>query len=216
MGPTAIPKSYCGLHQEEEPVWRASGTYGWLRSTLRFTGDVEADFWQQTATAAMTRRLGDAFTIQAGAGVLIGGSLEAGGATYRIEPGWIVQAGATWMALDGRRGGPFLAVTATLAASGAHTTSAGVPSATLTAVDLGLSGSLGMAFFGWLAPYLGVKVFGGPVFWTLAGAGVTGTDVHHYQVALGAAVVLPGGFDLLVEGAPLGEQSVSASLGFAF
>jgi hypothetical protein len=33
---------------------------------------------------------------------------------------------------------------------------------------------------------------------------------------LGAAVVLPGGFDLLVEGAPLGEQSVTASLGFAF
>lgn len=67
-----------------------------------------------------------------------------------------------------------------------------------------------------VAPYLGLKVFGGPVSWTWAGRPITGTDVHHYQVAIGVAAALPGGLDLLAEASLLGERSTTASVGWAF
>jgi hypothetical protein len=35
-------------------------------------------------------------------------------------------------------------------------------------------------------------------------------------VAIGVAAALPGGLDLVVEGSPLGERSVTAAVGWAF
>ena len=75
------------------------------------------------------------------------------------------------------------------------------------------SGIVGKTFFGWLSPYAGVAVFGGPVFWTDGAEASTGTDTHHYQVLLGAVASLPQRFDLFVEGSPVGERSLAAGLG---
>jgi hypothetical protein len=214
VGPTANPRSYCSPG-EEPPARRVSLGASWLSTTLSF-GGADAPLSQTGLLAAGAFRLGERFTLQAGAGALLGGTLSAGGVDYRIQPGWLAQAGLTWLALDGETTWPFLSVSATLAASGARTTAGGQPDETLTALDAGLSIAVGKSFLGWLSPYVGVKVFGGPVFWTLAGAPVTGTDVHHYQVALGVAAALPGGFDVVVEGSPLGAQGVTGAVGWAF
>ena len=215
MGPTAIAKDYCSLKGEQESPWRVAASYGWLSSELRF-GGTEAPFYQRSVAVSLTRSLGERFTVQAGAGAVVGGGIDALGVDYQMQPGWLARLGATWLALDGRGDWPFVAVSASLAASGVRTTAPGRTAEPLTSVDVGLSASVGKAFFGAVAPYLGAKVFGGPVFWNLSGAAVTGTDIHHWQVAIGAAAALPLGLDALVEWAPLGEKSFVAQAGWAF
>jgi hypothetical protein len=197
------------------PVWRVAAAYGWLASELRF-GDVSAPFVQRSVAASVTRQLDRAWSVTAGAGAVVSGSIDAGGATYVMDPGWLVRLGATWMALDGSGPWPFVALSASLAASGVNTTGPGGVKAPLTSLDAGLSASAGKSIAGIVAPYVGAKVFGGPVFWQLGGASVTGTDVAHWQVAFGVAASLPFGIDLLVEWAPFGATSAVGQVGFAF
>ncbi len=215
MGPTAIAKDYCSLTGEDESPWRVAASFGWLSSELRF-GSTDAPFYQRSVAASLTRQLGERFTVQAGAGAVLGGGIDAQGSDYQMQAGWLARLGATWLALEGRGDWPYVAVSASLAASGVTTTAPGQPAEPLTALDVGLSAAVGKAFFGTVAPYAGAKVFGGPVFWKLSGAAVTGTDVHHWQVALGLAAALPLGLDALVEWAPLGEKSFVAQGGWAF
>ncbi len=215
MGPAAIPKSYCSL--DAEPAgWRVAAAYGWLASSLDFGAAVpRIDFSQRSLLASASRQLGGGFTVQVGAGAVLGGSFDAPGAPAQVLPGPLVQAQASWLALDGRGAAPFLAVTAGLSGSWTRTRG-GAGEASLSALDLSLSASAGKAIAGVVAPYLGVKVFGGPVSWTWAGQPVTGTDVHHHQVAIGLAAALPWGLDVLAEGSPLGERSLTMSAGWAF
>jgi hypothetical protein len=197
------------------PVWRVAAAYGWLSSELRF-GDVTAPFDQRSVAASVTRRLGRDWSVTAGAGAVVSGSIEAGGATFVMDPGWLVRLGASWLPLDGSGPWPFVALSATLAASGVGTTGAGGVRAPLTSLDAGLSVSAGKSIAGVVAPYVGAKVFGGPVFWQIGGASTTGTDVAHWQVAFGAAASLPLGIDLLVEWAPFGARSAVGQVGWAF
>jgi len=215
VGPTAIAKDYCGLREDEGTPWRVAASYGWLSSELRF-GSTSAPFYQRSVAVSLTRQLGERFSVQVGAGAVIGGGIEAGDVDYTMQPGWLVRLGGTWLALDGRGAWPFVAVSLGLAASGVAATALGAPSEPLTALDVGLSASVGKALFGAVAPYLGARVFGGPVAWTLAGKAVTGTDVDHWQVAFGVAASLPLGLDVLVEWAPFGERSAVAQAGWAF
>jgi hypothetical protein len=197
------------------PEWRVAGSFGWLASTLRF-GAIDAPFVQRSVAASLTRRLGSDWSVTAGAGAVVSGSLDAGGAQYRMEPGWLVRLGATWMALDARGPWPFLAVSGSLAASGVTTVAPDGARAPLTSVDAGLSASAGWPIAGVVAPYVGAKVFGGPVWWTLDGASTTGSDVNHWQVAFGIAASLPLGIDVLAEWAPFGARSAVAQVGWTF
>jgi hypothetical protein len=197
------------------PAWRVAAAYGWLSSELRF-GDVAAPFDQRSVAVSVSRQLGRDWTISAGAGAVVSGSIQAAGIDYRMDPGWLARLGATWMAVDGTGPWPFVALSASLAASGVRTVAPDGTSAPLTSIDAGLSASVGKSIAGVVAPYVGAKVFGGPVFWTLGGASTTGTDVAHWQVAFGAAASLPFGIDLLVEWAPFGAHSAVAQVGWAF
>jgi hypothetical protein len=197
------------------PPWRIAAAYGWLSSELRF-GDVQAPFDQRSVAVSISRSLGRQWTVSAGAGAVVSGSIEAGGVSYRMDPGWLARVGATWLPLDGSGPWPFVALSASLAASGVNTTGPGGVRAPLTSLDAGLSASAGKSIAGIVAPYVGAKVFGGPVFWELAGASTTGTDVSHWQVAFGAAANLPFGIDLLVEWAPFGARSAVAQAGWTF
>ena len=197
------------------PVWRVAAAFGWLSSELRF-GDVTAPFDQRSVAASVTRRLGRDWSLTAGAGAVISGSIQAGGSTFVMDPGWLARIGASWLPLDGSGPWPFVALSASLAASGVNTTGPGGVKAPLTSLDAGLSVSAGKSIAGVVAPYVGAKVFGGPVFWQIGGASTTGTDVAHWQVAFGAAASLPLGIDLLVEWAPFGARSAVGQVGFAF
>jgi hypothetical protein len=65
-----------------------------------------------------------------------------------------------------------------------------------------------------VTPYVLARAFGGPVFWSLAGASVTGTDAHHYQVGAGL-VIRARRVDIVAEGVPLGERTVVVGVGLA-
>jgi hypothetical protein len=215
VGPAAIPKSYCTLDAGEPAGWRVAAAYGWLASSLEFGDGPRVDFSERSLLASASRQFPGGFTVQVGAGAVLGGSFDAPGAPAEVLPGPIFQAQASWLALDGRGAAPFLALTAGLSGSWTRTRGASGEAA-LSALDLSLSASAGKAIAGVVAPYLGIKVFGGPVSWTWAGRPVTGTDAHHYQVAIGVAAALPWGLDLLAEGSPLGERSATISAGWAF
>ena len=64
-------------------------------------------------------------------------------------------------------------------------------------------------------PYITGRVFGGPVSWELENTDVMGTDIHHYQFALGTAVQF-GGTGVFVEWAGVGEKALSAGLSYAW
>ena len=71
------------------------------------------------------------------------------------------------------------------------------------------------AFLVWLVAVPAARVFAGPVQWELNGKDVTGTDTHHYQLAMGAATRL-GPVGIFAEFAGLGEQAISAGLSAAW
>ena len=204
-----------GAPRSPAPSWRVAASYGWLSSSLRF-GDVTAPFDQRSVAVSVSRSLGRDWTVSAGAGAVLSGSLEAGGASYQMDPGWLARLGVTWLPLDGSGPWPFLALSGSLAASGVNTTGPGGVQAPLTSLDAGISASVGKSIAGIVAPYVGAKVFGGPVFWKLAGASTTGTDVSHWQVAFGLAANLPFGIDLLAEWAPFGAHSAVGQVGWTF
>jgi hypothetical protein len=177
---------------------------------------VTAPFDQRSVAVSVSRSLGREWTVSAGAGAVVSGSIEAAGVSYQMDPGWLARLGATWVPFDGSGPWPFLALSASLAASGVNTTGPGGQRAPLTSFDAGLSASAGKSIAGIVAPYVGAKVFGGPVFWTLDGASTTGTDVNHWQVAFGLAANLPLGIDLLAEWAPFGARSAVVQVGWTF
>lgn len=211
MGPTAIADDACGLTRPRETGWRAS-LAGGLLSTRLDLGAPRVDLVQWSTVASAARRLSRKVTVQVGAGALLGGRLEVGERTFALDPGAVATAAATVLVADGRGAWPF--VSATLALAHARTSTAdGAP---YRATDLSLSVAAGRSLGGWVAPYVGAKVFGGPVTWRLDGEALTGSDVHHYGLAIGAAFALPARFDLLVEGVPLGARGATLSLGRAF
>ena len=81
--------------------------------------------------------------------------------------------------------------------------------------DLRLGGRASWNVKGKVFPYISARFFGGPVRWTLNGKDVTGTDIHHYQCALGIAIQL-GKMGIFVEWAGLGERALSTGMSFAW
>jgi hypothetical protein len=214
VGPAAFPDDACSLRDGPPSPWRLALTAGALDTTLVFDGAAHVGLRQWSALASASRRLTPSLSLQVGAGALLGGWLEDGAGRHDLAPGAVALAGLTWLVLPPRGGGPFVALATALSLAAASTEAGPAgPGAPYRAADLSLAASVGWPLAGWLAPYAAAKVFGGPVTWEQGGAAVTGTDLHHYQVALGLAAALPGRFDLLVEWAPLGARAVTAAVG---
>ena len=217
MGPAAFPKDACSLRDGPPAGVRVGLSGGWVASTLRLSDQTEATFEQASLLASMSWRLGSSFTLQAGAGALLGGYLQDLDGRHPFDPGLVLQVSGSWLLVPPREGGPFVATSVGLSLLRAAT-QAGLagPAADFTAADAFVSASAGWPVAGWLSPYVAAKLFGGPVWWHRSSGAVTGTDANHYQVAVGAAAALPGKFDLLVEWAPLGARAVTVALGREF
>ena len=132
-------------------------------------------------------------------------------------PGWAAAAACSWRVVDGAASKPLVLLSLTLGASGASTRELHRDETELyTAIDVRAGAVVGKTLFDALTPYLGARVFGGPIFWTFRGEDVLGTDQYHFQVAFGLAAALPGGIDVFAEGAPLGERAASLGAGATF
>jgi hypothetical protein len=158
-------------------------------------------------SASFEYRLSDRWTLAAAAGAIVAGRLVSPTETFDFRAGAVGSLSGSFLALEQGRFWPFIMVAGSLAVSGVQA----APTA-YWAVDGRLTATLGYTFFERVTPYAVGRVFGGPVFWR----GQTGTDLFHYQVGAGVVVGLPFGFDLSAEVVPLGEQRVTAGLGFSF
>ena len=157
------------------------------------------------------------WTARAAAGVILDGELKpADGTIHDVEPGGLASVGMEYRALTGDGGVPFVDVSLFLGMSWTQTTApVSTNRQSYFAADARLGVRTGWNIGNKFFPYAALRVFGGPVQWELEGEDVTGSDIHHYQIALGAAAQL-GPVGVFVEWAGLGEKAFSAGLSTAW
>lgn len=176
---------------------------------------------RRAVTASFEYRIRPDMTLGGGAGAGLGGLFTVGAERHRVNPGWLLTATWSRRLIDPVGNKPFLLLGLAFGASGASTTreQAGTPaprSAPLYALDLRLALTVGKTFWGVLSPYASARAFGGPVFWRYRDESLTGGDKYHFQLAAGVATALPRGFDVFVDGSPLGERALTMGLGKSF
>ena len=154
-------------------------------------------------SASLEYRVSDRITLAGAAGAMILGQL--GGAP--TSPGVVGSLSLSWLLLEQGTWSPFLQFSGSVAMSGMP-----VIDEHYVALDFRAGLAAGWTFFDRLTPYAVVRAFGGPVFYGAA----LGTDAYHVQLGAGLVVGLPLGLDLSAEFIPLGEQRVTAGLGFSF
>ena len=186
---------------------------GLFDTTIRFDDDRDVDVEMSFVSISGGWFINNRWTARASAGILLGGTLQPDdGTIHDVEPGGLASLGMEYRALVGDGATPFVDLSMFLSASWAQTVAPDSDSKTsYSAADarLGLrvGWSIGVNFF----PYVAARVFGGPVNWELDGEDVVGSDIHHYQIALGAATRI-GPVGIFVEWAGLGEQALSTGL----
>ncbi len=170
-------------------------------------------------SASFDYQLNPTTTLSFGAGAGTGGSLTAQGSHYGIAPGWLATASYARRLVDGSGSLPFVILGLSFGASGASARRAapreGSRGSSMPSIS-GAGSPWGRPSFRCSVPTWRRCLFGGPVLWRLDGDIALGTDVNHYQLAAGLVTALPRGVDVFVEGAPLGERSVSLGGGFRF
>lgn len=205
----------------EGPRFRAGIAYGVFGSRLGFLDGPALAVQRRGLTASLDYRFSRDTTFGGGVGAGLGGLFQIGNERHEVRPGWMVLGTWSRRILDGAGKKPFLVIGVAVAASGASTrleTKVPQPGATagLYAIDVRGSVTVGKTFFRTISPYASVRAFGGPVFWSYRGATVLGSDTRHYQLSLGMTAALPRGFDMFVDGSPLGEQAIALGVGRSF
>jgi hypothetical protein len=182
---------------------------GTFSSTLRFDNEQEVDIALRTATVSSIWRLDESWTLLAGAGVITDGELKPG---HQVTAGGLLVVGVEYAALTGDGFRPFVDLGVALSGSYAGTKYSDTRNKYISN-DLRFSGRVGWQLANDIYPYLALRFFGGPVYWTINDQKVTGSDIYHYQGAAGVAVPF-GNLNLFGEWAPVGEQAASIGLSF--
>jgi hypothetical protein len=185
-------------------------------SKLRFTGDQDFYVSEESVAASFGRRFGDVLSLRLVLGAVLDGEFERPQEHYDVRPGFLVAANVARRWFGGSGYDWFLTTSLTVGVSFAGTTSPSGAKEALTAQDSRIAVLLGHSFAKRWNPYIAARVFGGPVFWTLNGEKVTGSDRHHYAIGLGGSYSVGGGVDLMAEGAFFGEKSLSAGASISF
>jgi len=181
---------------------------------LRFSGGLHADEVRYGVSSTLAYLPTPRWVLQAGVGVTFGGTLTVPDGRHDFSPGLLALIAADYRAYDNGR--TFLLLTSLLSFSAAHTHLGNQASIGYQAADLRLGGEFGVVLADVLRPYALARVFGGPIYWRYAGASVTGTDTHHYQLGAGLALRITRTLNASVEGVPLGERAVAVGIGAAF
>jgi hypothetical protein len=184
---------------------------------------------REAVVASADYRLSPESTFGGGVGAGLGGVIDVTPATagpsgraqqrFLILPGWEVTLSYSHRFLDGRRSLPFLVLGVSGGASGAWTEQEGVlnpPTSSLYALDVRAGLIVGKTLWDTLSPYAVLRGFGGPMVWSYGGSTVVAGDLYHFQLGAGMVTILPRGFDVFVEGVPLGERAVTLGAGKTF
>jgi hypothetical protein len=207
-----LPQTCDGSDSSGAP-WRVGVAGGGFRSELSFGAGRDVDIGEEAITATIGWHSSPRFGVEGGVGAILGGRLTLAGVDHDVAPGIAATVTASWLPIYEGEVTPFLLLAGTASVS---TTTTDDGAARLTAVDLRATALVGKTFFDRLTPYVAVRVFGGPVFWSIGGDSVTGSDQHHYSIGGGATLRLPGNVDLFAEGMALGERSLNVGVGLSF
>jgi hypothetical protein len=211
--PPGGPPPQCFGSEAHRDQWQLGFGYGLFDTTVRFDDDRDVDMEMSTISLSAAWLLNDTWTIRGSLGAILDGTLESPGQTsHEVQPGGLVGLGVEYRALIGHDKVPYVDLSFFVGASWSEVETAASSDATnYFASDARLGARAGWDVNGSFFPYAAARVFGGPVNWELDGEDVVGSDIHHYQLAIGAAAPL-GPMSLYAEWAGLGEQGFSAGL----
>jgi hypothetical protein len=153
--------------------------------------------------------------LTASLGAILDGSVDHA-SKEDVSAGLITSITLNLLALYESESRPFVLGSATVGVATTKAISDDGVSHRWTANDNRLGVMVGKTFADHFVPFATARVFGGPVYWSLGGEDVVGTDIHHYTVGAGVTYQVPGSFSIFAEGLALGEQSVSLGGTMAF
>ena len=184
-----------------------------MNTTLKFGSGLDADLELSSLSFAGVLPVGERTRLRAGGGSLLDGTIQVlGGASHTFDSGGLAFAGLEHRSGEAAGWTPAIDFSVTLGFSWGKTTGSDAARADYRATDLraGVQASWPVAdrFF----PYAAGRVFGGPVNWEIEGNSVSGSDAHHFQLAVGAGLAL-GPLVLVAEFAGAGETGARAGLG---
>lgn len=189
---------------------------GSLNSTLRFDGTEEVDLGLNTASLSGLWQVNTKWSLRGGLGLVLGGDItDSNDIVQHVQPGGVVSVGFEYNAVFGERYRPFIDFSLSLSGSATEIENPNNMSKTsYVSSDIRLSSRASWNIKSKLFPYAAARIFGGPVRWTLNGKDVIGTDIHHYQLAVGAAMQF-GKVGTYVELAGIGEKAMSLGMSYA-
>jgi len=186
-----------------------------LNSTLKFDDDAktEVDVEMNSVSLSASWRLNDKWSLRGGVGIVLDGTLNPKNSNkFEVERGWMVSVGTEYLAYMGEDFKPTIDYSLFISTSASEIKDSITKQKTdYNSYDLRLGGRASWNLDDKLFPYVAARLFGGPVYWELNGEDVLGQDIHHYQVAFGAAARF-GTVSVFTEWAGLGEKSLSAGI----
>ncbi len=217
VGPTGCEGG--NKSDDEAPrLWTATVSLALAGADVRFDDD-NYDLQQYAATAALGRRFADRTTVRFAAGSVVVGGLSGEGREYLVKPGPLLSASVAYRFLGPPENLPFITLSLSFGASFARTAEHGVlggEEQSLTATDGRFGLLFGKTFGNAFSPYVGARVFGGPIFWRRMGEDRIGSDREHYALAAGMSFSTRRGFGLLIDLAFLGEASLTLAISYSF
>ncbi|NQT63995.1 MAG: hypothetical protein HQ556_13625 [Candidatus Marinimicrobia bacterium] len=162
-------------------------------------------------------RLNEEWSLRGGLGLILDGKLTpTGQSTQNVQSGGLLAVGIEYLWQRGEGFKPYVDYSVFISASSAQVENPTTQeTSSYFSSDLRLGGRASWIINDTIFPYLTARVFGGPVSWELDGKDVIGTDIHHYQVALGTALQF-GKTGTFIEWAGLGEKALSVGMSYAW
>lgn len=202
-------------------------TGGYTYTDLVFLDGSELGFSKASALYSSDFLLSPSVLLSVGAGGVFFGELELPkdllrGGDRSLSPGWIASFAATFRVLKDEGALPYVLLTASASAmrsaireaptelSGSTAGARG----SYTGIDLRFGVTVGKTFANVVSPYVAARLFGGPVIWTEQDDEL-GSDLYHFQPALGVALVLPAHLDLFAECQPWFERGFTVGVGLS-
>jgi hypothetical protein len=182
-----------------------------MRTHVRFDGDSTFELSEQAATAFAGYATPTGLSVRATLGAIVDGGLDDGVmlGEHDMRPGVVAGIGIArqWTFGDGRW---FVTGSGSVSVAVASTHEIGATDdPRFVAGDVRVGAIAGRTFARIWSPYVLGRAFGGPVWWTVAGRDVSGTDTRHFQLGGGLSVATTKGLTLVVDVSAIGEQAAS-------
>lgn len=185
----------------EPSTWQVTASLSGFSTQIVFDG-VRVDVEQLATTASIGRFFSPRLGWSASAGGVWTGRIDG----RDVHGGGTLGGTLSWLPVFEGARTPFVALAASVSGAMVRADADDERAHSWWAFDARAGATVGKTLGGRWVPYASVRGFGGPVYWTLMGDGVSGGDRYHVTLG-GGLIVRLGRVDVTAEAMPLGEQS---------